>query len=205
MKKRDEGLKSFPRYFVFTEDELIFLIICVLLDVSEYVAVVLLVTIVGDILDIVGIIACLAMFRWVKAIMDAKIKKGDVIVVRYEGPKGGPGMREMLSPTSALAGMGMDKDVALITDGRFSGASRGAAIGHVSPEAAAKGPIAALQEDDIIEIDIPHKTLNAQLTDEEIRQRLDALPEFEPKVKTGYLARYTQMVSSADRGAVFQR
>jgi dihydroxy-acid dehydratase len=140
-----------------------------------------------------------------EAIMDAKIKKGDVIVVRYEGPKGGPGMREMLSPTSALAGMGMDKEVALITDGRFSGASRGAAIGHVSPEAAAKGPIAALREGDMIEIDIPHKTLNAQLTDEEIRQRLDALPEFEPKVKTGYLARYTQMVSSADRGAVFQR
>jgi len=140
-----------------------------------------------------------------EAIMDAKIKKGDVIVVRYEGPKGGPGMREMLSPTSALAGMGMDKEVALITDGRFSGASRGAAIGHVSPEAATKGPIAALREGDLIEIDIPHKTLNAQLTDEEIRQRLDALPEFEPKVKTGYLARYTQMVSSADRGAVFQR
>jgi dihydroxy-acid dehydratase len=140
-----------------------------------------------------------------EAIMDAKIKKGDVIVVRYEGPKGGPGMREMLSPTSALAGMGMDKEVALITDGRFSGASRGAAIGHVSPEAAAKGPIAALREGDMIEIDIPHKTLNAQLSDEEIRQRLDALPEFEPKVKTGYLARYAQMVSSADKGAVFQR
>jgi dihydroxy-acid dehydratase len=140
-----------------------------------------------------------------EAIMDAKIKKGEVIVVRYEGPKGGPGMREMLSPTSALAGMGMDKEVALITDGRFSGASRGAAIGHVSPEAAAKGPIAALRDGDMIEIDIPRKTLNAQLTDEEIRQRLDALPEFEPKVKTGYLARYMQMVSSADRGAVFQR
>jgi dihydroxy-acid dehydratase len=140
-----------------------------------------------------------------EAIMDAKIKKGDVIVVRYEGPKGGPGMREMLSPTSALAGMEMDKEVALITDGRFSGASRGAAIGHVSPEAAVKGPIAALREGDMIEIDIPHKTLNAQLTDEEIRKRLDALPEFEPKVKTGYLARYTQMVSSADKGAVFQR
>ena len=139
------------------------------------------------------------------AIMGAKIKKGEVIVVRYEGPKGGPGMREMLSPTSALAGMGMDKEVALITDGRFSGASRGAAIGHVSPEAAAKGPIAALQDGDMIEIDIPRKTLNAQLTDEEIRQRLDGLPEFEPKIQTGYLARYTQMVSSADRGAVFQR
>jgi dihydroxy-acid dehydratase len=137
--------------------------------------------------------------------MDAKINKGEVIVVRYEGPKGGPGMREMLSPTSALAGMGMDKDVALITDGRFSGASRGAAIGHVSPEAAAKGPIAALREGDMIEIDIPNKTLNVQLSDEEIRQRLAELPEFEPKVKTGYLARYAQMVSSADKGAVFQR
>ena len=140
-----------------------------------------------------------------KAITDAKINKGEVIVVRYEGPKGGPGMREMLSPTSALAGMGMDKDVALITDGRFSGASRGSAIGHVSPEAAAKGPIAALQEGDMIEIDIPNKTLNVQLTEKEIRQRLDDLPEFEHKVKTGYLARYAQMVSSADKGAVFQR
>lgn len=140
-----------------------------------------------------------------EAIMDAKINKGEVIVVRYEGPKGGPGMPEMLSPTSALAGLGMDKDVALITDGRFSGASRGAAIGHVSPEAAAKGPIAALREGDIIKIDIPNKTLNVQLTDEEIRQRLDALPEFEPKIKTGYLARYALMVSSADKGAVFQR
>jgi dihydroxy-acid dehydratase len=114
-------------------------------------------------------------------------------------------MREMLSPTSALAGMGMDKDVALITDGRFSGASRGAAIGHVSPEAAVEGPIAALREGDIIEIDIPGKTLNVQLTAEEIHQRIAGLPEFEPKVKTGYLARYMQMVSSADRGAVFQR
>jgi dihydroxy-acid dehydratase len=140
-----------------------------------------------------------------EAIMDAKINTGEVIVVRYEGPKGGPGMREMLSPTSALAGMGMDKDVALITDGRFSGASRGAAIGHVSPEAAARGPIAALREGDMIEIDIPNKTLNVQLSDKEIRQRLVELPEFEPKVKTGYLARYTQMVSSADKGAVFQR
>jgi len=140
-----------------------------------------------------------------EAIMNARIKKGEVIVVRYEGPRGGPGMREMLSPTSALAGMGMDKEVALITDGRFSGASRGSAIGHVSPEAAAGGPIAALQEGDIIEIDIPGKALNVQLSAEEIRNRIAALPQFEPKVKTGYLARYTQMVSSADRGAVFQR
>ena len=140
-----------------------------------------------------------------EAIMDDRIKKGDVIVVRYEGPKGGPGMREMLSPTSALAGMGMDKEVALITDGRFSGASRGAAIGHVSPEAAAGGPIAALREGDIIEIDIPNKTLNVQLTAADINQRIAGLPEFEPKIKSGYLARYAKMVSSADRGAVFQR
>jgi dihydroxy-acid dehydratase len=140
-----------------------------------------------------------------EAIMDGQIKKGEVIVVRYEGPKGGPGMREMLSPTSALAGMGMDKQVALITDGRFSGASRGAAIGHVSPEAAAGGPIAALREGDIIDINIPQKSLNVQLTEEEIRERIASLPEFEPKVKSGYLARYAQMVSSADRGAVFER
>ncbi len=139
------------------------------------------------------------------AIMDAKIKKGEVIVVRYEGPRGGPGMREMLSPTAALAGMEMDKTVALITDGRFSGASRGAAIGHISPEAAAGGPLAALRDGDMIEIDIPRKTLNVQLTDDQIRQRLAELPPFEPKIKTGYLARYARLVSSADRGAVFQR
>lgn len=114
-------------------------------------------------------------------------------------------MQEMLSPTSALAGMGMDKEVALITDGRFSGASRGSAIGHVSPEAAAKGPIAALKGGDIIEIDIPNNKLNVKLSAEEIRQRLAALPEFEPKIKSGYLARYAQMVSSADKGAVFPR
>jgi dihydroxy-acid dehydratase len=140
-----------------------------------------------------------------QAIMNAQIKKGDVIVVRYEGPKGGPGMQEMLSPTSALAGMGMDKEVALITDGRFSGASRGSAIGHVSPEAAAGGPIAAINEGDIIEIDIPNNKLNVQLSDDEIRQRLAGLPEFEPKIKSGYLARYATMVSSADKGAVFPR
>ena len=140
-----------------------------------------------------------------QAILDNSIQGGDVVVIRYEGPKGGPGMREMLSPTSALAGMGMDKDVALITDGRFSGASRGAAIGHISPEAAGGGPIAALRDGDIIEIDIPQKRLNVQLTEDEIRKRIAALPEFEPKVKSGYLARYAQMVSSADTGAVFQR
>lgn len=140
-----------------------------------------------------------------QAIVDAKIQKGDVIVIRYEGPKGGPGMQEMLSPTSALAGMDMDKAVALITDGRFSGASRGAAIGHISPEAAAKGPLAALKEGDIIEIDIPKKSLNVQLSEEEIQKRIAELPPFEPKIKTGYLARYAQMVSSADKGAVFPR
>jgi dihydroxy-acid dehydratase len=140
-----------------------------------------------------------------QTIVDGKISKGEVLVVRYEGPKGGPGMQEMLSPTSALAGIGMDKEVALITDGRFSGASRGSAIGHVSPEAAAKGPIAAIQDGDIIEIDIPAKTLNIRLTAEEIQQRLDGLPDFEPKIKSGYLARYATMVSSADKGAVFPR
>ena len=140
-----------------------------------------------------------------QTIVDGKIKKGEVIVVRYEGPKGGPGMQEMLSPTSALAGIGMDKEVALITDGRFSGASRGSAIGHVSPEAAAKGPIAALEDGDIIEIDIPGNTLNVRLSAEEIQKRLDALPGFEPKIKSGYLARYATMVSSADKGAVFPR
>jgi dihydroxy-acid dehydratase len=140
-----------------------------------------------------------------QAIVDGKIKKGEVIVVRYEGPRGGPGMQEMLSPTSALAGIGMDKEVALITDGRFSGASRGSAIGHISPEAAAKGPIAAIQEGDVIEIDIPNKKLDVKLSEEDIHDRLAKLPEFEPKIKSGYLARYAKMVSSADKGAVFPR
>ncbi len=138
-----------------------------------------------------------------EAIIGNKINKGEVIVIRYEGPKGGPGMREMLSPTSALAGMGLDEDVALITDGRFSGATRGSAIGHVSPEAALGGPIAAINEGDIIEIDILNKSLNVKLTDEEIEARLKELPEFEMKVKKGYLARYAKFVSSADIGAVF--
>jgi len=140
-----------------------------------------------------------------QAIVGGRIRKGDVIVVRYEGPKGGPGMQEMLSPTSALAGMGLDKEVALITDGRFSGASRGAAIGHVSPEAAAGGPIATLQEGDIIEIDIPGKRLNVKLSQKEIKKRLAGLPKFEPKIKAGYLGRYAELVSSADKGAVFPR
>ena len=137
------------------------------------------------------------------AILKAEINKGDVVVILYEGPRGGPGMQEMLSPTSALAGMGMDKDVALITDGRFSGASRGASIGHVSPEAAVRGPIAAIREGDIIEIDIPGRRLDVRLSDEEIARRIEELPPFEPKITTGYLARYAAFVSSADRGAVF--
>jgi dihydroxy-acid dehydratase len=140
-----------------------------------------------------------------QAIVSGRVRKKDVVVVRYEGPKGGPGMQEMLSPTAALAGMGLDKEVALITDGRFSGASRGAAIGHVSPEAAAKGPIAALQEGDIIEIDITRKTLNFRLSQAEVKRRLSALPKFEPKIKSGYLGRYAELVSSADKGAVFPR
>ena len=139
-----------------------------------------------------------------KAIMGKKINKGDVLVIRYEGPKGGPGMREMLTPTSLITGIGLEKDVALITDGRFSGATRGASIGHVSPEAAAKGPIAAVKEGDIISIDIPHHQLNVELTDKEIKDRLAKLPEFQPRIKTGYLARYTEKVTSASTGAVFK-
>lgn len=138
-----------------------------------------------------------------QAIMAGKIRPGDVVVICYEGPKGGPGMREMLTPTSLLAGMGLDKCVALITDGRFSGASRGASIGHVAPEAALNGPIAAVREGDIIEINIPSCTLNVKLSEDEIRKRLAALPVFEPRISDGYLARYTKHVTSASRGAVF--
>jgi dihydroxy-acid dehydratase len=137
------------------------------------------------------------------AIMANRIKPGDVVVVRYEGPKGGPGMREMLTPTSLLSGMGMDNKVALITDGRFSGGTRGAAIGHVSPEAASRGPIAALREGDMIKIDIPKYRLDVELSESEISERLAQLPEFEPKIKTGYLRYYTEKVSSASTGAVF--
>ncbi len=139
-----------------------------------------------------------------QAIMDGGIKAGEVIVIRYEGPQGGPGMREMLTPTSLLAGMGRDKEVALITDGRFSGATRGAAIGHISPEAASRGPIAALVEGDIIKIDIPNCRLDVELSDKEISNRLAKLAEFVPKIKTGYLKRYAEMVSSASTGAVFR-
>jgi len=137
------------------------------------------------------------------AIMSGSIKSGEVVVIRYEGPKGGPGMREMLTPTSILSGMGMDKKVVLITDGRFSGATRGAAIGHVSPEAASRGPIAAVTNGDIIKIDIPNYKLEVELTDEEITQRLAQLAKFEPRVKAGYLRYYAEKVSSASTGAVF--
>jgi len=139
------------------------------------------------------------------AIMDGNIEPGDVIVIRYEGPKGGPGMREMLTPTSLLSGMGMDKEVALITDGRFSGATRGAAIGHVSPESASRGPIAALRNGDIIKIDIPNYKLEVELSDKEISERLARLTEFELKVKTGYLRYYAEKVCSASAGAVFSQ
>jgi len=137
------------------------------------------------------------------AIMKGKFKSGEVIVIRYEGPKGGPGMREMLAATSLLSGMGMDREVALITDGRFSGGTRGAAIGHVSPEAAEKGPIAALRDGDMININIPDHKLEVELSPKELKQRLAALPSFEPKIKTGYLKRYSDKVSSASTGAVF--
>jgi dihydroxy-acid dehydratase len=138
-----------------------------------------------------------------QVILAKRIKKGEVIVIRYEGPKGGPGMREMLAPTSAIAGIGMDKEVALITDGRFSGGTRGAAIGHCSPEAAEGGPIAVVKDGDIIEIDIPAKKLHLHLTDEEIKRRLAQWKAPEPRIKSGYMYRYAQMVSSASTGAVF--
>ena len=138
----------------------------------------------------------------IAAIKGGKIVEGDVVVIRYEGPKGGPGMREMLSPTSAICGMGLDKDVALITDGRFSGATRGAAIGHVSPEAVEGGPIAFVQDGDIISIDIDKCQLNFKVSEEELAKRKENWTPLEPKVKTGYLRRYSKMVSSAIQGAV---
>lgn len=140
----------------------------------------------------------------IAAIYAGKIVKGDVVVIRYEGPKGGPGMREMLSPTSAICGMGLDKDVALITDGRFSGATRGAAIGHVSPEAVEGGPIAFVQDGDMIEIDINKCVLNIKVSDEEMAKRREGWTPLEPKIKTGYLGRYARIVSSAMQGAVMR-
>ncbi|MBR4113120.1 MAG: dihydroxy-acid dehydratase [Anaerotignum sp.] len=140
----------------------------------------------------------------IATIYAGEIHPGDVVVIRYEGPKGGPGMREMLNPTSALAGMKLDKSVALITDGRFSGASRGASIGHVSPEAAAGGNIALLKEGDMIEIDIPNNKINAKVSDEVFAERRKAYVAPEPKVKSGWLARYAKLVSSANTGAVMK-
>jgi len=137
-----------------------------------------------------------------EAIFGGKIRPGDVVVIRYEGPKGGPGMREMLGPTSALAGMGLDKDVALITDGRFSGASRGAAIGHVSPEAAAGGPIALVCDGDVISIDIPNGTITLKVDEKTLDERRSHWTEKEPEITTGWLSRYRKLVSSAGRGAV---
>ena len=137
-----------------------------------------------------------------RGILDQEVQEGDVVVIRYEGPSGGPGMQEMLSPTSAIMGMGLGEKVALITDGRFSGGTRGACIGHISPEAAARGPIAALQDGDLIEIDLKARTLNVKLNDEEIEARLNALPEFTPETPSAWLRRYARMVTSADQGAV---
>ncbi|HKM21717.1 MAG TPA: dihydroxy-acid dehydratase [Lachnospiraceae bacterium] len=140
----------------------------------------------------------------IDAIKSGKIVAGDVVVIRYEGPKGGPGMREMLNPTSAIAGMGLGSSVALITDGRFSGASRGASIGHVSPEAAVGGPIALVEEGDIIKINIPENKLDFVISEEEYAKRKAAWTPREPKVTTGYLARYVKMVTSGDKGAILE-
>jgi len=140
----------------------------------------------------------------VDGILEGKIVAGDIVVIRYEGPKGGPGMQEMLSPTSAIMGMGLGDKVALITDGRFSGGTRGACIGHVSPEAAACGPIAALKAGDVIAIDLTARRLEVRLSDEEIQSRLDALPPFQSKTTSKWLKRYSYFVTSADTGAVLQ-
>ncbi len=140
----------------------------------------------------------------IKVIYAGEIKPGDVVVIRYEGPKGGPGMREMLNPTSAICGMGLGESVALITDGRFSGATRGASIGHVSPEGASGGNIALVEEGDEIAIDITNKTIELKVSDEELAKRRAAWTAPEPKVKTGYLARYAKLVSSADKGAILE-
>ena len=140
----------------------------------------------------------------IAAIKGGKIVPGDVVVIRYEGPKGGPGMREMLNPTSAIVGMGLGSTVALITDGRFSGASRGASIGHVCPEAAQGGPIALVEEGDIISINIPENRLDVKVSEEEMQKRKEKWQPRQPRVTTGYLARYEKMVTSANRGAVLE-
>ena len=139
-----------------------------------------------------------------EAVQKSQIKPGDVVVIRYEGPKGGPGMREMLAVTAALAGQGLDKQVALITDGRFSGATRGASLGHCSPEAAVGGPIALVQEGDKITLDINNYKIHLEVSNEELEKRRAAWKPIEPKVKTGYLARYAKLVSSADKGAILE-
>jgi dihydroxy-acid dehydratase len=140
----------------------------------------------------------------IKAILGGEIHPGDVVVIRYEGPKGGPGMREMLSPTSAIVGMGLDKSVALITDGRFSGGTRGAAIGHISPEAAESGPIGLVEEGDIIAIDIPNKKITLKVSEEELAERKKAFKPKPPAIKSGYLGRYAKLVTSANTGAIFK-
>jgi dihydroxy-acid dehydratase len=137
-----------------------------------------------------------------RAILAGSIRKGDVIVIRYEGPRGGPGMREMLTPTSAIAGMKLDAHVALLTDGRFSGGTRGASIGHISPEAMQKGPICIVQDGDPISIDIPNKTITLKIAEQEIEERLSRWSSPEPKITHGYMARYSRMVSSAAEGAI---
>src|SRR5699024_1590281 len=136
------------------------------------------------------------------AIDDGTVEAGHVVVIRYEGPKGGPGMPEMLAPTSAIMGRGLGKEVALVTDGRFSGASRGISIGHISPEAAEGGPIAAIQNGDVIEIDLPTRTMNVKVSDEELEERRKNLPAFEPKIKKGWLARYSKLVTNASTGGI---
>jgi len=137
-----------------------------------------------------------------RAIMGGNIKKGDIVVIRYEGPMGGPGMREMLTPTSAIAGMQLDRHVALITDGRFSGGTKGASIGHVSPEAMQGGPVAIVKEGDIISINIPDKTITLKISEQEIKDRLASWTPPEPNISHGYMARYARMVSSASTGAI---
>jgi len=140
----------------------------------------------------------------IKAILGGKIKAGDIVVIRYEGPKGGPGMREMLAPTSAISGMGLDTTVALLTDGRFSGGTRGAAIGHISPEAAEGGPIGLVREGDIIAIDIPKKKITLKVAAEELKKRKKEWKPKAPAITTGYLARYAKLVTSASTGAIFK-
>lgn len=140
----------------------------------------------------------------VAAIDNHTVQKGHVVVIRYEGPKGGPGMPEMLAPTSSIVGRGLGKDVALITDGRFSGATRGIAVGHISPEAAAGGPLGLVNDGDEIIIDLPNRTLNLQVSDEELAQRAQERPNFRSKVKKGWLARYTALVTSANTGGIMR-